>query len=118
MSAHVAAAAAARQGRFWEFHDRVFANQDQLDPDAYARYARELGLDVGRFERDLADPGTTKAIDADKAEAQSLGVTGTPAFFVNGRFLYGAQPFDEFAKAINAELARLNVKAPPGTPPS
>ena len=118
MSAHVAAAAAAKQGRFWEFHDKLFANQQELDPDAYRRYAKELGLDVARFEQDLADPATRAGIDADKAEAQSLGLTGTPGFFVNGRFLSGAKPFDEFARAINAELARLNLKAPPGTPTS
>jgi protein-disulfide isomerase len=116
MSAALAAAAAGRQGKFWEFHDKVFANQQQLDLDAYKRYAKELRLDVARFEKDYLDPDVKKAVDADKSEAQSLGVTGTPAFFVNGRFLSGAKPFDEFAKAINAELARLNLKAPPGTP--
>ena len=118
MSAHVAAAAAGRQGRFWEFHDKLFANQQELDLAAYRRYAKELGLDVARFEKDLADPATRTGIDADKAEAQSLGLTGTPGFFVNGRFLSGAKPFDEFARAIDAELARLDLKAPPGTPTS
>jgi protein-disulfide isomerase len=118
MSAHIAAAAAAKQGKFWEFHDRLLANQQQLNLDTYKKYARELGMDVARFEKDLADPATRKGIDADKAEAKSLGVTGTPAFFVNGHFLGGAQPFDEFAKTINTELARLNLKAPPGTPTS
>jgi protein-disulfide isomerase len=118
MSAHLAAAAAGRQGKFWEFHDKIFANQQQLNLDTYKRYAKELGLDVARFEKDLADPETKKKVDADKAEAQSLGLTGTPGFFVNGRFLSGAKPFDEFAKAINAELARLNLPAPPGTPTS
>ncbi len=118
MSAHIAAAAAAKQGKFWEFHDKLFANQEQLNLDAYKRYAKDLGMDVGRFEKDLTDPETKKTVDADKAEAQSLGITGTPGFFVNGRFLSGAQPFDEFAKRINAELARLNLPAPPGTPAS
>ncbi len=118
MGAHIAAAAAGKQGKFWEFHDKLFANQEQLNLDAYKRYAGELGMDVARFEKDLADPETRKAVDADKAEAQSLGIVGTPGFFVNGRFLSGAQPFDEFAKVINAELARLNLKAPAGTPTS
>ncbi len=118
MSAHLAAAAAAKQGKFWEFHDKLFANQEQLNLDTYKGYAKELGLDVARFEKDLADPETKKKVDADKAEAQSLGIAGTPGFFVNGRFLSGAQPFGEFAKAINAELARLNLKPPPGTPTS
>ena len=114
MSAHLAAVAAEKQGKFWEFHDKLFANQQQLNLDAYKRHARELGLDVARFEKDLADLELKKRIDADKAEATSLGVTGTPGFFVNGRFLNGAKPFEEFAKVINAELTRLNIPIPPG----
>jgi protein-disulfide isomerase len=116
MGAALAAAAAAKQGKFWEFHDKIFENQQELGLDAYKRYATELGMDVARFEKDLADPDLEKAVDADKSEAQSLGVTGTPAFFVNGRFLSGAQPFDEFARVINAELTRLKLPVPPGTP--
>jgi len=116
MGAHLASMAAEKQGKFWEFHDKLFANQQQLTLDAYKRHARDLGLDMARFEKDLADPELKKRIDADKAEAQSLGVTGTPGFFVNGRFLNGAKPFEEFAKLINAELARLNLPVPPGAP--
>ena len=116
MGAHLAAVAAEKQGKFWEFHDKLFANQKELTLDAYKRHARELKLDVARFEKDLADLELKKRIDADKAEAQSLGVTGTPGFFVNGRFLNGAKPFEEFAKLINAELARLNLPVPPGAP--
>jgi protein-disulfide isomerase len=116
MGAHLAALAAGKQGKFWEFHDKLFANQQQLNLDAYKAYARELGLDVPRFERDLADLDARKAIEADKAEARSLGVSGTPGFFVNGRFLSGAQPLAAFAKVINAELTRLNVVWPPGAP--
>ena len=116
MGAHLAAGAAGNQGKFWEFHDKLFANQEQLNLEGYKTYARELGLDVARFEKDLADLENRKKIDADKAEATSLGVTGTPGFFVNGRFLSGAKPFEEFAKAINAELGRLNVPVPPGAP--
>ena len=116
MGAHLAAVAAEKQGKFWEFHDKLFANQQQLNLDAYKRHARELKLDVARFEKDLADLELKKRIDADKAEATSLGVTGTPGFFVNGRFLSGAKPFEEFAKVINAELGRLNVPVPAGAP--
>jgi protein-disulfide isomerase len=116
MGAHLAAVAAEKQGKFWEFHDKLFANQQQLNLDAYKRYARELKLDVARFDKDLADLENKKKIDADKAEATALGITGTPGFFVNGRFLSGAKPFEEFAKAINAELGRLNLPVPPGAP--
>ena len=116
MSAHLASAAAAKQGKFWEFHDKLFANQQQLNLDSYKKYARDLGLDVARFEKDLVDAEVKKAVDADKSEANSLGVTGTPGFFVNGRYLSGAKPFEEFAKVINAELTRLNLPVPPGAP--
>jgi protein-disulfide isomerase len=116
MGAHLAALAASKQGKFWEFHDMLLANQQQLNLEAYKRYARELKLDLARFEKDLADPESRKRIDADTAEALALGVTGTPAFFVNGRFLSGAQPFEAFATAINDELDRLNLPAPANAP--
>jgi protein-disulfide isomerase len=112
MGAHLAAVAAGRQGRFWEFHDRLFADQERLNLEAYRKYVGELGLDVSRFEKDLADPDVRKVVEADKAQARSLGVTGTPGFFVNGRFLGGARPFSDFARAIDGELARLNVPVP------
>ena len=112
--AHRAAVAAQKQGKFWEFHDLVFANQQQLDIAAYRHHARELGLDMERFERDLVDPDTERIIDADVAEAQSLQVPSTPGFFVNGRFLRGARPFEEFARLINAELERLGLPVPDG----
>jgi protein-disulfide isomerase len=116
MGAHMAALAAERQGTFWEFHDKLLANQQQLDLEAYKRYARELKLDLARFEKDLADPENRRRIEADTAEALALGVTGTPGFFVNGRFLSGAQPFKEFAAAIDAELDRLKLPVPAAAP--
>ena len=66
-----------------------------------------------QFDKDQIDLNNKKLVDADMAEARSLGVTGTPGFFVNGRFLSGAKPFAEFAQVINAELARLNLPVPP-----
>jgi len=116
MPAALAAMAANEQGKFWEFHDKVFANQQKMNRDEYLNYAKELKLDVARFTKAL-DAATFKPqIEADTAEAAKLGVTGTPAFFVNGRFLSGAKPFTEFATAINAELKRLNLPIPPGAP--
>ena len=108
----MAAEAAGNQGKFWEYHDKLFANQSKLAPDNLKQYAKELGLDAARFEKDLADLGKKKRVDDDMAEARSLGVSGTPAFFINGRFLNGAKPFQEFAKVINAELQRLNLPVP------
>jgi protein-disulfide isomerase len=104
--AHAAAEAAHRQGKFWEMHDRIFENQQEMSPEKYVEYAREIGLDVGRFERDRASPEVKERIEADKRVADGLGVSGTPAFFVNGRYLSGAQPFDSFKELIDAELAQ------------
>jgi protein-disulfide isomerase len=111
--AHVASIAADKQGKFWEYHDKLFANQRALKPDNLQTYAQELGLDMERFQKDLVDLENKRKVDADAAEAQSMQATGTPSFFINGRYLRGAQPFAEFAKVINAELARLNLPVPP-----
>jgi protein-disulfide isomerase len=113
MGAAVAAEAAHNQGKFWEYHDKLFANQSKLSHDDLKQYAKDLGLDVAKFEADLANPATKQRVNADVSEANSLGVTGTPAFFVNGHFLSGAQPFDGFARLINTELQRLKLPVPP-----
>jgi protein-disulfide isomerase len=108
-----AAEAASSQGKFWEYHDKLFANQNKLALADLKQYAKDLGLNTAQFEKDLLDPGKKKRVDDDMVEARSLAITGTPAFFVNGRFLNGAKPFPEFAKVINAELQRLNLPIPP-----
>ena len=111
--AHEAAMAAHEQGKFWEFHDKVFANPKSLTLDTYKKYAQELGLDVARFEDAIKSGRHKAAIQADIAEAAQLGNTGTPAFFVNGRFLSGAKPFEAFAALINEELRKKNLPIPP-----
>lgn len=112
--AAIASMAAHDQGKFWEYHDKLFANQGKLKKEDLVQYARDLKLDVKRFQ-DAIDTGKFKpAVDADASEADKLGVTGTPAFFVNGHFLSGAQPFDGFAKAINAELTKQGLPIPAG----
>jgi protein-disulfide isomerase len=110
--AHLASVAAQQQGKFWEFHDKLFANPRDLKIEAYKRYAQELGLDMARFERDMVSTELKKLVDADKAEASSMQITGTPGFFVNGRFLRGAKPFEEFAKVINEELQKKGLPVP------
>ena len=112
--AHMASIAAQQQGKFWELHDKLFLDAQKIKPDDVRRYAREVGLDMKRFEEDLLKPETKARLDADMAEAKTLGVTGTPGFFINGRFLSGAKPFEEFAEAINAELKRQNLPIPAG----
>jgi protein-disulfide isomerase len=118
MPAALAAMAANDQGKFWEFHDKIFANQQKMNRDQYITYAKELKLDVAKFTAALDSAKFKPQIEADSAEANKLGVGGTPAFFVNGKFLSGAKPFAEFATAINAELKRLNLPIPPGAPQS
>ncbi len=110
--AHVASMAAAEQGRFWEYHDKLFENQKQLKRDNLLEYARQLQLDMARFEKDLLDSRFQRTIEADTAEARGVGSTGTPAFFINGRYLSGAKPFTDFAQVINAELDRLKLPVP------
>jgi protein-disulfide isomerase len=111
--AHLASMAAHEQGKFWEFHDKLFSAQPpKLLRPFLLQYARELGLDMKRFEQALDTARGKSVIDADIAEANTLGATATPAFFINGRYLSGAKPFEEFAKLINAELVRLNLPVP------
>jgi protein-disulfide isomerase len=112
--AALASVAAQKQGKFWEFHDKIFANQTNLKVDTFKQYAKELGMDLAKFETDFLDVRNARIVDADKAEAASLEVSGTPGFFVNGRFLSGAKPFEEFAKVINEELARKGIPIPDG----
>ena len=103
-AAHAAAEAAHRQGKFWPMHDKIFANPRAVDAATLAGYAREIGLDVERFEIDSRSEAVRARIDADAEEARKLGVTGTPSFFVNGRFLSGAQPYESFKRLIDEEL--------------
>ena len=116
MPAALASVAAQKQGKFWEFHDKIFADQRNLKLDAFKKHAQAVGMDVARFEKDFLDLSNRKQVDADAAEAGALGVTGTPGFFINGKFLSGAKPFEEFAAAINAELNRLGVPIPANAP--
>jgi protein-disulfide isomerase len=112
--AHLASMAANEQGKFWEFNKKLFSSQPKIKRDDIMKYAQEMGLDMGRFEASINAKKYQDVIDADAKEAESLGANGTPAFFVNGRFLNGAKPFEEFAKVINAELKRQNLPVPTG----
>ena len=103
-AAHAAAEAAHRQGKFWAMHDRIFMNQRDLRPETLAGYAKEIGLDLGRYQKDVASADVKNTIDKDIEQAQKLGVTGTPAFFINGRNLSGAQPFPNFKRMIDEAL--------------
>jgi len=114
--AHLASMAAAEQGKFWEYHDKLFGNPGKIKGPDLTKYAEELGLDMRRFQDAIAKERGKAVVDADVSEAGSMGVTGTPCFFVNGKFLNGAKPIEEFAKLINAELTRLNIPIPADAP--
>jgi protein-disulfide isomerase len=108
-NAHIAAeagAAAAAQGKFWEMHDKMFANQQTLDRASLEKYAAELGLDVGKFKSDLDSGKYKDAVNKDVEYARTINVNGTPAFFVNGHFINGAMPYESFASLIDEELKK------------
>jgi protein-disulfide isomerase len=103
--AHRAAFAAHQQGKFWEMHDRIFANQRTMDRETLLAYSRDLGLDAARFTADLDGPRSQAALERDQAEAAKAGVDGTPTFFINGTPLVGAQPLEAFTEVIDKALA-------------
>jgi protein-disulfide isomerase len=99
-----AAECANAQGKFWEYHDKVFASSD-LSEEKLKAIAGEIGLDQAKFDECLAKHSGKDAVDKDMADASEVGVTGTPAFFINGRMISGAQPFEKFKEIIDQELA-------------
>ena len=103
--AAAASIAAQNQGKFWEYHDLLFANQQALSDEDLIRYAEQLGLNIDRFRADMAAPETQARIAADVALAERLSAGGTPHFFVNGIRLRGAQPLEAFVTIIDAQLA-------------
>ncbi|HXX32136.1 MAG TPA: thioredoxin domain-containing protein [Myxococcaceae bacterium] len=117
--AAMAALAAGAQGKYWPMHDRLFANQRALEAPALAGYAQELGLDSGRFQSDLHNPDLEKIIDRDLELGAGVGVSGTPAIFINGRRLPGgAAPIENFKALIEEELAKAEAMVRAGTPPA
>jgi protein-disulfide isomerase len=99
-----AALAAKDQGKFWQMHDKLFANQQALDRASLEKYAQELGLDMAKFKAALDSGKYKDKVDAEDREGAAVGVTGTPTFFVNGTRLVGAQPIDAFKAVIDKEL--------------
>ena len=100
-----AAECAAKEGKFWEMHDAVFAAQPEIGTENLKAIAKTIGLSTQKFTTCL-DSGETKPIvDKDTADGSALSITGTPTFFVNGRRIVGAQPFSVFQQAIDSALA-------------
>ena len=110
--AAVAAVCAEQQGKFWEYHDTLFANQQALNDADLEKYATTLGMDAEKFKACRADPASDAKVSADAAAAKEAGLTGTPAFFVNGILISGARPLDDFTKWVDSELAAKGQAAP------
>ncbi|MGB5547738.1 MAG: thioredoxin domain-containing protein, partial [Polyangiales bacterium] len=101
---------------FWAMHEKMFANQKALTTDNLQSWAKEQGLNVSKFKKALADDKYGKTIQEQQALAASLGARGTPAFFINGRNLRGAQPLAAFTAVIDEELAKAKALVAKGTP--
>jgi protein-disulfide isomerase len=101
-----AARCAREGGKFWEYHDVLFAESPKLTTDDLKRYAAQVGLDSAKFDACLASGSQSAGVQSDLDEGQRLGITATPVFFINGRSVKGAQSAETFARVIDDELSR------------
>jgi protein-disulfide isomerase len=101
-----AAACAAEQGKFWPYHDRLFGDQSKLGDADLKKSAAALGMDAAQFNACVDSRKYKDEVDADIRAGEEVGVNGTPAFFINGRELTGAQPYEAFKSIIDDELAK------------
>lgn len=97
---------AHEQGKFWEYHDKLFANQQKLGITDLKQYAKDLGLDTAKFDQCLDSGKYANEVKKDFQDGQSYGVSGTPTILINGMPVIGAQPFSAFKQIIDAELAK------------
>jgi protein-disulfide isomerase len=109
--------AMAGNDAFWKWHDTAFKNQSALGTDSYVKWAQDAGVkDIAAYKAGLDSHKFADKVDKDLNEGKAAGVQGTPAFFVNGVFINGAQPFDNFKKTIDEELQKAQAKIASGTP--
>jgi len=101
---------AREQGKFWEYHDRLFANQQALMPEQLKQHAADAGLDAAQFNQCLDTEKYGGRVQEHVGVGAELGVNSTPAVFINGRQVTGAQPYETFTAVIDEELERLNVR--------
>jgi protein-disulfide isomerase len=106
-----AARCAGAQGRFWDFHDALFSNGKKLELAQLKEHARTLGLDQARFNRCLDSSEQAEAVQKDLNQAQRLGLTGTPSFFVNGHFLSGAVKYGTLREVVEQQLLAAESSA-------
>ncbi|MCH2186925.1 thioredoxin domain-containing protein [Myxococcota bacterium] len=107
-AAAIAATCADAQGQFWPYHDRLF-EQQTLSPEELAGHAEAIGLETEMFEACLEAAVSAARVELDRQAAEAVGATGTPAFFINGIFLSGAQPLEVFEAVIEDELERSRL---------
>jgi protein-disulfide isomerase len=101
-----AARCANAQGKFWEYYDVLFTESPKLGSEDLKRYAAQIGIEPKKFDECLSAGTYKEVVQKDVDEAARLGINGTPAFFVNGRPLTGAQPYEMFARLIDEELSQ------------
>jgi protein-disulfide isomerase len=99
-----AARCAYEQGKFWEYHDKLYANSPKAGADDLKSYAKEVGLNVDPFDRCFASRKYKGVVQQDLNEGAQLGLTGTPTFFINGREISGNQPLEAFERILDEEL--------------
>ena len=104
--ASIAARCAAKLGKFWEYHDEVYKNQNSLGPALFEQIASKLSLPKDDWKKCTQDSQIREAVRKDQSEGVSLGVTGTPTFFINGKKVVGALPFEKFKEVIDEELKK------------
>jgi protein-disulfide isomerase len=103
-----AAEAAREQGKFWQMHEKLFANQTALDGASLSRYAREIGLDTARFERFVSAGKGAARIEEDQKLGNSVGASATPTMFFNCRLVVGAKPFEQFKAIADEEIQKVD----------
>ena len=96
-----AAWAAGKQGKFYEYHDKLFENQQKLGEEFYVQAAKDLGLNIDKFDKDRKSEEADKEVNAEMKQGQAVGIQGTPGFLVNGVKVLGAYPVDHFDKVIS-----------------
>lgn len=106
-----AANCAGDQGKYWEYNSKLWDNQTELEPDKLRAYASQLSLDGAKFNQCLDSDKFANEITEDLKQGAEAGVSGTPAYFINGIFISGAQPFENFQEIIEEELLRLGKKS-------
>ncbi|HVI23305.1 MAG TPA: thioredoxin domain-containing protein [Myxococcales bacterium] len=112
-----AAMAAHKQGKFWQMHELMFAHQNELSEAKYEEWAKQIGLDVARWKADKDSPAIAEAIQKDNSYGQQVGANGTPSFFINGKLIAGALPFDAFKTVIDEQIAKANELTKKGVRP-